>query len=242
MINRHSWKFSKSTMTTCLRVRGNCEMHVQTMECVLQPTIPVQDRYIRLMHLRDRFRTATSTASQIPGLRRISSQTVISCLRQAGLVTRRPVRRNVLTAHHLAGRLQCCQEHIRRRRAQWSTVLFSDKSRFLLFRADGRSRAYRSHNERYAANCVLEHDRFGGDSIKVWAGIHHDGRTALMRVNGGVLSVQIYRGEILQHHVHPRINVVAGGIFQHDNTRPINDFKSRVTEPFLENIYIVCVY
>ena len=32
---------------------------------------PAQDRYIRLLHLRDRFRTATFTAGQSPGLRRI---------------------------------------------------------------------------------------------------------------------------------------------------------------------------
>ena len=49
-------------------------------------TTPAQDRYIRLMHLRDRFRTTTSTASQVPGLRQYSCQTVISRLRQAGLL------------------------------------------------------------------------------------------------------------------------------------------------------------
>ena len=63
-----------------------------------------QDRYIRLMHLKDLFRT-TSTASQIHELRRNSSQTVIRRLRQACLQARRPVRRNVLTTHHLAERL-----------------------------------------------------------------------------------------------------------------------------------------
>ena len=41
---------------------------------------PAHDRYIGVMH-RTRFRTATSTASQIPGLRRISSQTDINRLR-----------------------------------------------------------------------------------------------------------------------------------------------------------------
>ena len=49
--------------------------------------------------------------------------------------------------------------------------------------------------------------------MKVWAGIHHGGRTALVRINGA-LNTQIYRDEILQHHVVPLINVT-GGIFQH---------------------------
>ena len=87
-----------------------------------------------------------------------------------------------------------------------------------MFRTDGRSRMYRRHNERYATNCVLEHDRFGGGGVVVWSDIRHDGRTALMRVNGA-LNDQIYQDEILQHHVVPLINVT-GGIFQHDTARP----------------------
>ena len=62
----------------------------------------------------------------------------------------------------------------------------------MLFKADGRSRIYRRHNERYAASCVLEDDRFDSGSVMVGAAIHHDGRTALVRVNGA-LNAQIYR-------------------------------------------------
>ena len=52
----------------------------------------------------------------------------------------------------------------------------------------------------------------------VWAGIHHGGRTALLRVNEA-LNAKIYRDEILQHHVVPIINDI-GGIFQYDNNGP----------------------
>ena len=68
--------------------------------------------------------TATSTASQIPGLRRVSSQTVINRLRLTDHQGMRPERRNILTAHHLAER------HRRR------TVLFSVESHFILLRTD----------------------------------------------------------------------------------------------------------
>ena len=84
---------------------------------------------------------------------------------------------------------------------------FSDESRVMLFRAD----------ERYAAKCIVEHDPFGG-GVMVWAGIHHDGRTALVRVNGA-LNAQIYRDEILVHHDVLLINVT-GSIFQ--RTMPYN--------------------
>ena len=39
--------------------------------------------------------------------------------------------------------------------------------------------------------------------------IHHDGRPALVRVNGE-RNARIYRDEILQHHVVPLINVIGG--------------------------------
>lgn len=80
-------------------------------------TTAAQDRYIRVRHLRDRTTTATSTAAQIPGHGRISDQTVRNRLREAGLFARRPVRRNVLTAHHVAERLQWCQHRVRWPRA-----------------------------------------------------------------------------------------------------------------------------
>ena len=44
----------------------------------------------------------------------------------------------------------------------------------MMFTADGRSKIY----------------RFGGGSVMVWTTIHHDGRTALVRVNGA-LNAQI---------------------------------------------------
>ena len=78
----------------------------------------------------------------------------------------------------------------------------------MLFRADGHFTIYQHHNEHYAANCVLEHDHFGGCSVMVWAEIHHDGRTALVRVNGA-LNAQIYQVETLQHHGVPLTSQVA---------------------------------
>ena len=54
-------------------------------------TTAQQDRYIRVLHLRDRRALPTVTSSQIPGLRRISAQTVRNRLREGGLRACRPV-------------------------------------------------------------------------------------------------------------------------------------------------------
>lgn len=210
---------SRQTISNLWR-RYNATQSVQDRARSGRPRITsvAQDRYIRLRHLRDRTLTATSTTTEVPGLRRISDQTVRNRLREAGLASRRPVRRNVLTPRHRAERLQWCRTRRRWTRAQWRAVLFTDESRFLLKRNDGRARVYRRRGERYAANCVQEVDRFGGGSVMVWAGIRHDGRTALVHVAGTLNAIR-YRDEILQRHVLPFMNV-NGGVFQQDNARP----------------------
>ena len=96
----------------------------------------------------------------------------------------------------------------------------------MLFRADGRSRIYRRHNERYATKYILEHDRFGSDIGMVWAGIHHDGSSVSVDVNGASRSTGIR----LQHHIVPLIKVT-GGVFQQDNARP---HTARVCRDFLQ--------
>lgn len=192
-------------------------------------TTASQDRYIRLQHLRERFRTATSTASSIPGGRRISDQTVRNRLRDAGIRARRLVRAVVLNRQHRQNRLQWSRTHRVWPQQRWNTVWFSDESRFLLHRADGRAQVYRRRHERFAANCVQEVDRFGGGSVMMWAAISHTGRTDLVHVNG-TLTAQRYCDEILHPHIVP-IMQNNGRIFQHDNART---HTARFTTTFLQ--------
>ncbi|XP_041357449.1 helicase with zinc finger domain 2-like [Gigantopelta aegis] len=70
---------------------------------------------------------------------------------------------------------------------------------------------------------------FSGGSVMVWAGIHHGGRTALLRVAVARTGIK-YRDDILQHHVIPHMNF-NGGMFQHDNARP---HVARVSQEFLQ--------
>jgi transposase len=71
-------------------------------------TIPGQHRYIRVLHLRNRTVSASTTAVGIPGLRRISSQTVRNRLRQHGIRPKRPYLRAVLTPLHRRERVLWC--------------------------------------------------------------------------------------------------------------------------------------
>ena len=183
-----------------------------------------QDRYMPLTHLRNRFQTAVETALVTPGtqnnrISRISPDTVRNRLRKFGLRPSRPYVGMPLTSQRRQVRLNWLTRHkpnlfpLR----LWRNVMFSDESRFLLYRADSRRRVYRCDGERFRDNCVDEVDGFGGGGLMVWAGIAYGHRTPMVFIDGR-LTAQRYVDLILRAIVVPFIrqhNVT----FQQDNAR-----------------------
>lgn len=194
-------------------------------------TTPAQDRYIRLQHLRDRFRPATRTAAETIGVhnRRIAAQTVRNRLREGDLRCRRPHRGLDLTAVRRRARLDWANAHARWNLARWRQIVFSDESRFNLFHADGRLRVWRRTGERYIDAATLRRVAHGGGGVMVWAGICHGDRTQLQFIDGNLNAVR-YRDEILRPIVVPFIRR-HHATFQHDNARP---HVARVCTQFLE--------
>ena len=96
-----------------------------------------QDRTIRLAHLRNRQLTATETARTHN--RQISPKTVGSRLREIGLRARRLYVGLPLTQARRLHRMAWLTAHAPRLfpKRQWRRVLFTDESRFTLYRADG---------------------------------------------------------------------------------------------------------
>ena len=168
-----------------------------------------QDRTIRLAHLRNRHLTATETALNTVGThalntvgthnRQISPKTVGSRLREIGLRARRPYVGLPLTQARRLRRMAWLTAHAPRLfpMRQWRRVLFTDESRFTLYRADGRRRVYRRRGERFADACVVERDRSGGGCVMVWGGIAHGIKSQLIIVAGNMTAVR-YRDEILR--------------------------------------------
>lgn len=183
-------------------------------------TTPAQDRHIRLLHLRERFRPATSTANQTVGLHnnRISAQTVRNRLREANLRACRPYRGMDLTPARRLSRRAWVNTHVRWPLARWRGVMFSDESRFRLHGSDGRQRVWRRVGERYADAAVGRRLQQGGGGVMVWAGISHGHRTQLHFFDGN-LNAARYRDEILRPIVVPYVRRHAV-TFQQDNARP----------------------
>ncbi len=112
-------------------------------------TTPAQDLHIQHLHLQDRLRPATAAAAVGLHNQRISAQNVRNHLREVHLHARRPHQDLDLTAVRHHNRLEWANVHIRWRLALWRGVLFTDESRFSLYRADGRQRVWRRVAERF---------------------------------------------------------------------------------------------
>ncbi len=94
------------------------------------------DRYLRILHLRNRFLTVTS--SSLTGLGHpISRRTVSRRLRRNGIRAYRPFQGMTLTRQHRLRRLRWGRTVRPWQNRNWQRVFFQ------LFRADGRVRVYR---------------------------------------------------------------------------------------------------
>ena len=103
-------------------------------------TTTKEDRLIVRKSKADRFKTATEIKAemQVEHGVHISSSTTRRRLREAGLNGCKTRQKPRLTARHKRARLQFARLHKNWSARQWSRVIFSDESRFLIHRSDGR--------------------------------------------------------------------------------------------------------
>ena len=134
-------------------------------------------------------------------------------------------------------RLAWARDHVTWPQNDWAPVLFTDESRFCVDFTDRRARVWRMPNEHFAPFCVAEHDRFGGGSVMVWAGISTQGKTDLHVIDNGTLTALRYVNEILDVYVRPYAGAVGENfILMDDNARA---HRACITDQYLEQATIV---
>ncbi|GIY65088.1 transposable element Tcb1 transposase [Caerostris darwini] len=85
----------------------------------------------------------------------------------------------------------------------WKRVLWSDESRFTLFRSDGRAWVWRLPGERLLPECVVPTVKFGGGGLMVWACFSWYGAGPLVKVDGAMNADRYC--DILDNHVLPTL-------------------------------------
>ena len=81
-----------------------------------------------------------------------------------------------LTRQHVQDWLDFARIHVRWTIRDWTTVLFTDESRFCLDFTDMRQLLWRMSKERFHELDAVEHDRHGKGSVMVWKGINVNGK------------------------------------------------------------------
>lgn len=198
-----------------------------------------EDRYITLTALRNRFMPATAVRGELIRSHNVnvSVKTIRRRLRERSLTSRRAKRAPLLTQQHKVERVAYANNYQRWTMREWGRVLFTDESKFSLKSDDNRIRVLRRPNERYSQCNIVGKVQFGGGSIMVWGGISLNGRTTLYILEGGSLTAERYRREILEGIVLPFKPFIGEEmILMHDNARPhvANQVKRFLEEVNLE--------
>jgi hypothetical protein len=114
----------------------------------------------------------------------VCGQTIRNRLHEVGLRARRPLRCPALRIGNRARRLAWAREHVGWNPQQWSTVLFTDESRFGIHPDIRRLRFWRTPVRQSRLNSIQEIHFYQGDTGMVWARICTGDKTDLVIVNG----------------------------------------------------------
>ncbi|KAJ8891751.1 hypothetical protein PR048_004304 [Dryococelus australis] len=125
-----------------------------------------------------------------------------------------------ITTSNKARRLRWCLERRNWTLEQWKSVLWSDESRFTLFRSDGRVWVWRLLGERLLPECVVPTRKFGSGGVMVWGCFTAFGVGPLVFVRGS-MNTEAYCN-ILDNEMLPtlwRFYEMDPCYFQGDNAR-----------------------
>ena len=99
----------------------------------------------------------------------------------------------------------------------WSRIVFSDESKFKLYKSDGRTYIRRSIGEALNPQCVQQMVKHGGGSVMVWGAFTFLKTSNLVRINHRMKAVDYT--EVLKENLIPFLELFPESqkVFQQDN-------------------------
>lgn len=178
-----------------------------------------EDRLLRRSALQDPIETSRSVGANWMRAvdHRVSMRTVYRRIHSFKLFSYRPHFRLPLTREHMRARLEWCIERDQWGEG-WNHVIFSDESRFCLWKSDGRLRVRRRRNDRRDLASVQRRHTGLTPGVMVWGAISLGHRSPLVFIDGS-LNARRYINLVLQPVLLPYIQQIPGSTFQQDNAR-----------------------
>ena len=186
------------------------------------------NRRTNLKEIKENFIISTS--------KDISENTLRRHLHDIGFYGQAGVRKPLVSEKNRIKRLGWARER-QKWSNEWDKIIWSDESKFELFRGDGRRWVWRMPHEKYDVECLIPTMKSGQDGIMVWGCFTKHGLGPLVRLDGRITAKEYVT--VLNDHLMPYINTLESKedmFFQEDNA-PIHT--ARVVKSWKEENNII---
>lgn len=177
-----------------------------------------ENRQTNIRELCDNFAQTTNI--------KVCTNTVRNYLYNQGFFGRTGVRKPFVSEVNRKKRFAWAKER-KSWEEEWKTIIWSDESKFKLFKGDGRRWVWRRPHEKYDPECLIPTFKSGQDGIMVWECFTYNGLSPLVKLEGRINAVAYI--DVLDNHLLSLLDDLGDEedyIFQEDNA-PIHT--ARVT-------------
>lgn len=164
-----------------------------------------QDRVLVRQSLRNRFDSSVHLQRDWAdhGVA-ASSRTIRRRLQNNGLVSRRPVKKPLLSKKNLSDRFKFCRTYRHWTADDWGKVIFSDECPFSCFGNRGGIRVRRRVGEKYQPQCLLPTMKHP-ETVNIWGCFSAKGLGSLAVIPKNVRMNKEWYLDVLEHHLIPTI-------------------------------------
>lgn len=161
----------------------------------------------------------------------VSRFTLSRRLKEASFRRYRPAIKPFLSPLNIENRLNWSMARVAWRLPMFRRIVWSDESRFRLFKNDGRVKVWRMRGERYRSDLMLHTSQGQGGSVHVWGAFWYGGRTQLQILEANVNGERYC--ETIRNFLNGDNPPPRNWIFQQDNA-PAHT--SRVVTNYFEEV------
>ena len=146
------------------------------------------ERQIVRMITSNNYQTAVDAQSSLKTNNNmdVSANTVRRILTRSGLKAHIKRKKPLLQKKHRQARLSFAKKYQHWTEQDWSKIIWSDESKFMIFGSDGKQYCWRRPSESLQDKNVTPTVKYGGGSIMVWGCMTFHGIGYLCRIDNGL--------------------------------------------------------